>query len=127
MTVTGPTRSAPPAAPADPVAAPVVWSDMTISFSGPGQATVAVTGEVDACNADRLRLAILGAAGMHGAQVEVDLTGVTFMDSAALSAIAEAALLLGSPRAGLVLCNVPRQVQRILAIIDPGRRIEVRA
>jgi len=126
MTVAGLTPSKHTVAPSDPGAAPVVCADMTISFGGPDHPTVAVTGEVDACNADRLRLAILGAAGRHGAQLEVDLAGVTFIDSTGLSAIADAALLLGPLPAGLVLCNVPRHVRRLLAIMDPGRRIEVR-
>jgi len=71
-------------------------------------------------------LAILGAAGRHGAQIELDLAGLTFIDSTGVSAIADAALVLGAPRAGLVLCNVPRHMLRILAIMDPERRIEVR-
>jgi len=126
MSVTGPMPSAQTVAASDQVAASVVYSDMTISFGGPDEANVTVAGEVDACNAGRLRLAILGAASRHGAQIEVDLAGLTFIDSTGVSAIEDAALLLGPPRPGLVLCNVPRHMHRILAIMDPGRRIEVR-
>jgi anti-sigma B factor antagonist len=100
--------------------------NMTIVAGGPGRATVAVTGEVDASNANRLRLAILAAASKHGAPLEVDLAGVTFMDSTGLRAIADAALALEPARSGLVLCNVPRHVRRILEITGSGRSLEVR-
>jgi anti-sigma B factor antagonist len=101
--------------------------DLTIAAGGPGRASVAVSGEVDASNAGRLRLAILDAASEHGVQLEVDLAGVTFMDSTGLRAIAEAALALDPSGSGLVLCNVPRVVLRILEITDFGCTLEVRA
>ena len=99
--------------------------DMTIRPGGTGRASVAVTGEVDASNADRARLAILDAARKHSAKLEVDLAGVAFMDSSGLRAIADASRALESPGAGLVLCNVPRQVLRLLAITDIGADLEV--
>jgi anti-sigma B factor antagonist len=100
--------------------------DLTIAACGSGRAGVAVTGEVDASNAGRLRLAILDAARKHGAQLEVDLAGVTFMDSTGLRAIADASRALGPSGSGLVLCNVPRQVLRMLEITDLGSSLEVR-
>jgi anti-anti-sigma regulatory factor len=48
------------------------------------------------------------------------------MDSSGLSAIADANLALAPPRAGLVLCNVPRALRRIFEILDLGHSIEVR-
>ena len=99
---------------------------MTITAGGTGRASVAVTGEVDASNADSLRLAILNAARTRGALLEVDLAGVTFMDSCGLRAIADASLVLERSGSRLVLCNVPRQVLRILEITDIGANLEVR-
>jgi anti-sigma B factor antagonist len=95
---------------------------MTVAARGSEGATVAVTGEVDASNADCLRLAILAAAANLGAQLEVDLAEVTFMDSTGLRAIADASLALQLERSGssLVLSNVPRQVLRLVKIIDIG-------
>jgi len=87
---------------------------------------LAVTGEVDASNAEQLRLAILDAATGQDAQFEVDLAGVTFMDSSGLGAIADASLTLESSGSGLVLCNVPRLVRRVLEITDIGRVLKVR-
>jgi anti-sigma B factor antagonist len=98
---------------------------MTITVVETGRAIVAVTGEVDASNADRVRLAILDAAGQHDAKPEVDLAAVTLMDSSGLRAIAEASRALESPGSGLVLCNVPRQVLRLLAVTDIGADLEV--
>jgi anti-sigma regulatory factor (Ser/Thr protein kinase) len=49
------------------------------------------------------------------------------MDSTGLKAIAEAALALDPSGSGLVLCNVPRHVLRILKITDIGPSLEIRA
>jgi anti-sigma B factor antagonist len=100
--------------------------DMTVATAGSGRAAVAVMGEVDASKAGRLRLAILSAASKDGARLEVDLAGVTFMDSSGVRAMADASLALDPSRGGLVLCNVPRHVQRILEIVDFGSFLEVR-
>jgi anti-sigma B factor antagonist len=94
--------------------------------SSGGSVRLAVTGEVDASNAEQLRLAILDAATKHAAQLDVDLAGVTFMDSSGLRAIADASLALEPSGSGLVLCNVPRHVRRILEITDIGRTLNVR-
>jgi anti-sigma B factor antagonist len=100
---------------------------MTTSSGGPGKGGLAVTGEVDASNADELRLAILDAAGTDSAQLEVDLAGVAFMDSTGLRAIADACVALEQSGSGLVLCNVPRQVRRILEITDHWDVLKVKA
>jgi anti-sigma B factor antagonist len=100
--------------------------EMTTAAGGPGRASLAVTGEVDASNADRLRSAILEAAGENDAQLEVDLAAVTFMDSTGLRAIEEASRTIDPSGAGLVVHNVPRQVQRLLDISEVWPSLEVR-
>lgn len=104
-----------------------IHHDMTIKAGETGRASVTVAGEVDASNSDRLRLAILDAAdgGQPGVRLEVDLAGITFMDSTGLLAIADAAHELQPRGSGLVLCNVPRQVGRLLAITDIGADLDV--
>lgn len=92
--------------------------DMTTVAGDAGRAVVAVTGEVDASNAEDLCLAILDAASKHRSPIEVDLAGVTFMDSTGIRAIADASVALAASGAGLVLRNVPRQVQRLLTITE---------
>jgi anti-sigma B factor antagonist len=100
---------------------------LTVAAAGSGRASAAVMAEVDASSACRLRLAMLDAASKNDAPLEVDLAGVTFMDSTSHSAIADASLALDPSGAGLVLCNVPRQVQRLLEIIEVGSFLEVRS
>jgi anti-anti-sigma factor len=83
-----------------------------------------VVGEVDASNAEQLRLSILEAAP-SGTRLELDLAPVTFMDSSGLRAIADASRALWTVGSGLVLCHVPRQVRRLLEITDIGADLEV--
>ncbi|MHB8671200.1 MAG: STAS domain-containing protein [Acidimicrobiales bacterium] len=98
---------------------------MTIAVDETGRARVEIGGDVDAGNAEGLRLAILDAASKSGAKLEVDLAGITFMDSSGLRAIADASRELESPGSGLALFNVPRQVLRLLAITVIGADLEV--
>jgi anti-anti-sigma factor len=91
-----------------------------------GAARVAVVGYVDTSNAEQLRLKILDAATEQGAQLEVDLAGVTSMDPSGARAIADAFVALQPSGSGLVLCNVPRQVQRILETTYVGPPLKVR-
>jgi anti-sigma B factor antagonist len=101
--------------------------DLTVEAGKHGLASLTVTGEVDASNADRLRMAILDAAHKHQTPLEVDLGGVTFMDSSGVRAMADASVALDPSGSGLVLCNVPRHVRRIIEITDVGSLLEVRA
>jgi anti-anti-sigma factor len=99
--------------------------EMTITATDPDRGKLTVTGGVDGANAARLRQAIVDA-GIHSeGEVEVDLAGVTFMDSTGLRALADASTELGSLE--LVLCCVPRQVSRILEVTGICTGIEVRS
>jgi anti-anti-sigma factor len=100
--------------------------NMTIVLGDSGDARLTVGGEVDASNADELRRAIVAAARTQSEEVDVNLAGVNFMDSTGVRALAAAAAELRASGLGMVLCNVPRQVQRMLDIIDTGRSLQVR-
>ncbi len=100
--------------------------DLTVTAGPLGRPGFVVKGEIDAGNADRLRAAIFDTAYTYGCPVEVDLAGVNFMDSSGVRALADASRTLERVGSGLVLCNVPRQVQRILAITVSGRSLGVR-
>jgi anti-anti-sigma factor len=102
-----------------------VHHDMVMTAGETGRASMAVAGDVDAGNADDVRMAILDAAGTAGTRLEVDLSGVTFMDSSGLRAIADASSRLAVFGSRLVLCNVPRQVLRLVAITDIWADLEV--
>jgi anti-anti-sigma factor len=92
--------------------------NMTIAVTDQGRARLVVSGGVDAANAVRLRQAIVDAGIESEGKVEVDLAGVTFMDSTGLRALADASTELGPVE--LVLCRVPRQVSRILEVSGIG-------
>jgi anti-anti-sigma factor len=98
--------------------------DMTTAMSDQGRARLAVRGGVDATSAGRLRQAIVDAGIESEGVVEVDLDGVTFMDSTGLRALADASTELRPVL--LVLCGVPRQVLRILEVTGICTGIEVR-
>ncbi len=102
----------------------ILLDDLTITITESGRPRLAVTGDVDATNAFRLRLAIVAAAVESFGEVEVDLSGVTFIDSTGLRALVDASTALGLVE--LVLCEVPRHVSRILEITGIARSIEVR-
>jgi anti-anti-sigma regulatory factor len=93
---------------------------------GDGTVRFARTVEMDASSPYRLRPAILLDGAGHGAQVAVEPAGVTCMGSCGLEAITVASLALEPCGSGLVLCNVWRQVCRILEITDIGRTAKVR-
>jgi anti-anti-sigma factor len=103
----------------------LLGGDMTITVADPARARLAVRGGVDAASAVRLRQAIIGAGLESEGVVEVDLAGVTFMDSTGLRALADASTELSPVQ--LVLCRVPRQVSRILEVAGICIGIEVRS
>jgi anti-anti-sigma factor len=89
---------------------------MTTTPDEAGRACLAITGEVDASNASELCLAILNAGSKHESEFEVDLAGVTFMDSTGLRAITDASVAMQAAGSRIVLRNVPRQIERMLEI-----------
>jgi anti-sigma B factor antagonist len=80
--------------------------------------TVLVSGEVDSTTAPGLRSCLLEVLeGVETAPVEVDLRGVTFLDSAGLSALATAhRAALAAGRELKMRCGTTRAVVRPLQI-----------
>jgi anti-sigma B factor antagonist len=79
---------------------------------------VVVTGEVDSTTAPGLRSCLLEVLGRPGTSaVEIDLRGVTFLDSAGLSALATAhRAALAAGRELQMRCGTTRAVVRPLQI-----------
>jgi anti-sigma B factor antagonist len=79
---------------------------------------VTVHGDIDATTAPALRESLLEVLGRPGvAEVEVDLCGVTFLDSAGLSALATAhRAAQGADRVLRMRCGTARAVVRPLQI-----------
>jgi anti-anti-sigma factor len=87
------------------------------------QGILRLRGEIDLSNADELTRAI-AAAARNGHEVEVDLSGVTFIDSSGLHAIRRAA---ASENCGpVVLVDVPSKIVRIIEIVGLSRTPSVR-
>ncbi|WP_222195411.1 STAS domain-containing protein [Modestobacter italicus] len=80
--------------------------------------TITISGEVDSATAPGLRNCLLEVLGRPGtASVEVDLSGVTFLDSAGLSALATAHRAAESAGRQLSMrCGTARAVIRPLQI-----------
>ena len=91
--------------------------DVQLTTSADG-CSVTVTGEVDASTAPGMRGALLAAVAHGGSgPVRVDLSGVTFLDSAGLAALAAAhRAAQGAGRELRVRCGTARAVVRPLQI-----------
>jgi anti-anti-sigma factor len=94
-----------------------------IAVVDPDRGSVAVAGEVDASNAEDLCVALLRAARKFRSPLKVDLAGVTFMDSTGLRAFTDASGALAASGARLVLCNLPRQVRRLMSLTETTGKI----
>jgi anti-anti-sigma factor len=102
-----------------------VQYEMSVKAGETGPASVAVAGDADASNADEVRLAILDAAAKAGVTLEVNLSEVTFIDSAGLRAIADTAQELEALGSGFVLRDVPEQVLRLVVISGIWANLDV--
>jgi anti-sigma B factor antagonist len=91
--------------------------DVQLTTSADG-CSVTVVGEVDSSTAPALRDCLLTALERPGsAAVEVDLSGVTFLDSAGLSALATAhRAAVSADRPLRIRCGTARAVVRPLQI-----------
>jgi anti-anti-sigma factor len=80
-------------------------------------------GEFDVANAPELAAAICDLAAKDG-PVDVDMSGVTFMDTAGLHALVEGARSLdGDPR--IVVVDPPSRVVRLMDLIGLVRMPEI--
>jgi anti-anti-sigma factor len=82
-----------------------------------------ISGEIDLSNAEEL-VGAIQAAARDGQEVQLDLSGVTFIDSSGLHAIRRAA---SSANCGpVVLIDVPSRIVRIIEIVGLSRTPSVR-
>jgi anti-sigma B factor antagonist len=88
----------------------------TVEFSTPvsDELVVRLSGEIDMSNAVELRVQIVGHVGVN-ATVWLDLTAITFCDSAGLSMLDTLAAEIGTERVHLV-ASIDSPVMRILTI-----------
>jgi anti-sigma B factor antagonist len=97
------------------------------TFRAAGHETVRVRGELDIATAPLLRSALDGVYARRPARVEVDLSGVTFLDASSLGTLIAARRRLAAQRAVLVLVDPSPIVRRVLDITGLDRVVEVRS
>jgi len=95
---------------------PAPFSARVATFS-PDAATVVVTGEVDLLTAGQLRAVAEDVLEVHRpARLEIDLAGVTFLDSSGINTLVALAREAGDRAATLAVVRAQAQVARVLAI-----------
>ena len=88
---------------------------------------VRVVGELDRRTAPRLVRCAYGLLDSGHRQIDLDLSGVTFVGAAGLTAFREVAFRAGQVGGRARLTAVPAQVRRILAITALDTVVEVQA
>ncbi len=80
-------------------------------------AEIRLTGELDHSNADVFRQHLVSALGRLPRQIVVDLSELTFMDSAGIGEIIRANRLLASRDRGLVIRGANESVTKLLEML----------
>ena len=96
----------------------------TLAWSGQ-VAVVTVAGEVDITNAEGLRDALLSALNAGAAGLVADMTPMTFLDSAGVTALVRAARRATATDATLRLAVTAPPVLRVLSLVGIDRLIQV--
>ena len=86
---------------------------------------VTATGEIDITNAESLRDALLSALNAGARGLVVDLTAVTFLDSAGVTALVRASRRAAANEATFRLAVTAQAVLRVLNLVGVDRLIEV--
>ncbi len=81
-----------------------------------GATILTVAGELDLATAPKLRSALAEATDSGPDAIRIDLRGVTFLDSSAISVLVEAQQRLQAEGAGLVLHGLLGHTRRVLEI-----------
>jgi len=89
---------------------------------GGDRARVTVRGELDAFTAQDVHAVL---AGTTQPEVELDLSGVTFIDSSGLAAVIEGHLRLGQEQRRLVIGERSEIVQRLLELSGVPRHLDL--
>ena len=91
---------------------------LTISFLG-HPVRVVIVGEVDLATREQFKSALAQTLGSHGDTV-LDLAGVTFMDTHAVTAVVHCANRLFAEGGRLIVYRPPRSLRRILEVLWGG-------
>jgi serine/threonine-protein kinase RsbW len=89
--------------------------DLEILINYSDEPTIALRGEVDFRNMDRIRQAILSMVERGNASINVDLRGLVFMDSTGVSALVDAASAVVPKGGSLKLVTASSQLAKVLS------------
>lgn len=104
----------------------VVVSDERFPATWSGRsAVVTATGEIDITTAESLRDALLSALNAGARGLVVDMTAVTFLDSAGVTALVRAARRAAANEATFRLAVTAQAVLRVLNLVGVDRLIQV--
>jgi anti-sigma B factor antagonist len=106
------------------VETPQIETTVATIKAGDGAYVVTVGGELDLYSSPRLT-AELGALTADAAEVVLDLTGVTFMDSTALGSILASARLLRDAGGRLSLVASGTSTRKLLTLVGVDRLLPV--
>ena len=87
--------------------------------SGNGAVTVKISGDIDLATADKVGDALAAALG-SSANVRVDLSGVTFLDSTGIRALVQAYRLASSKGGSLHVFGAKHWVAKVLDVTGVG-------
>lgn len=93
--------------------------------TGDATTTIALAGELDPATAPALSEAIAAAAGDGVTQVDIDLGGITFLDSSGVRVLVSAREQLRAGGVGLSLRNPNPNIRRVLDITGLGEVITI--
>lgn len=96
--------------------------DYTIRWAG-SQAVITMPAEIDAANADQVRLALLSAARPGVPVLIIDMTGTTFCDSSGVHAVITA--YRQAAQTGTQLRLAATVVQRIFTVIGADQLMPI--
>ena len=88
-----------------------------------GHAVIALIGEFDLANSDRLHEALHAELDGHPRHLVLDLKGVTFMDSTALGVIVDARQSADAAGRRLAVAGAPDAVVRLLTITQVDKLV----
>ncbi|MDO4596187.1 MAG: STAS domain-containing protein [Coriobacteriaceae bacterium] len=89
--------------------------------------TVEVTGEIDISNADKLREAINFALEQPTSAVELDFSGVSYIDSTGIGVLVGAAHHAQERSKGFAVVRAQRNVLRVAQLLGLDQEIGIRA
>ena len=104
---------------------PILDARVSVSRFGSDSFVVAAGGELDLHTAELLRNKLADVLELGGRRILVDLTGVSFMDSTAMSVLVSAAKALRSSSGQLVIVADDPRVTRVIEITGLARFLRI--